>query len=181
MAVIPDNVSMDGESLWLASGLGYWLIDALYLTEIVEEADMLDTHDLGASARRLFEWNPTPFARFELPPVGGPYELEVADIILGNDASAAYITYPQHHFGTDSAVLVVVAEKNIPALIDRRFSYDALTACQPGEQPCYDAFSARYWQQITAGIVPLTVGLIYSPGLNSGFDFVGSGFYQLRV
>ncbi|MCC3159237.1 hypothetical protein LJ737_18490 [Hymenobacter sp. 15J16-1T3B] len=181
MAVLPDNVSMNGESLWLAPGLTYWLIDALYLTEIVEESDRLNRQDLVASARRLFEWNPTPFARFELLPVGGPYELEIADIVLGDEAGSAYAGHPEQHFGTDSAVMVVVAEQNLLTLIERKFSYNDLIECAADEQPYHEVFSARYWQQVTAGIVPVTVGLIYSPGLGAGFDFVGSGFYRLRV
>ncbi|GAB3836199.1 hypothetical protein [Hymenobacter jeollabukensis] len=70
---MPNNISINGERLWLAFGQAYWLIDALYLTEIVAEAHKLDAQDLVASAQHVFEWNPTPFARFELPAASGLY------------------------------------------------------------------------------------------------------------
>ncbi|WP_139362148.1 hypothetical protein [Hymenobacter sp. CRA2] len=172
---------MNGEGLQLAPGHVYWLIDALYLAEIVEEAARLDRHELVESARRLFEWNPTPFARFELPAANDLYELRVADIVFGDEMDPAYAAQPLHYFSTDAAVLLVIAEMYVPLLIERGFTYEALLECQPSEQPYHESFSGQYWQQLTTKFAPHTAGLIYCPGMNAGFDFIGSGFYRLRL
>ncbi|UYZ59045.1 hypothetical protein [Hymenobacter latericus] len=174
-----DNVSLSGESILLAPGQVYWIIDALYLAEAAEGGVEEHSNEVAMQVRDLFPDCYAPFARITVPAGSEPYKFSLTDVVHGDEKDAAFETEAESYFSTDSAVVVVLAETNVPALIRQRFSYDDLI--EPLSDETDQEFGRRYWQQVISDFATHTAGLIFSPGIGSGFDFTGSGMYRVLI
>lgn len=167
-----NNVSLKGEDLFLSLNTEYLVIDALYLNDIRKSLNEVDIHSLQDIQQKVFPYNDFPFG------VVNTGEDRRRIIMIKNIKKETYSNMGKTkgvcYFSSDTGLLVVVA---MTAFVEftKSFDYDQLL------DTLTENFNAEYWMKINSHLKEGDVGLIFSPGLRSGFEFDGGGTYSLRV
>ena len=162
------NISLNGEDLKFKVGIYYYVIDALYINQIKKEQVeiYLDNNFDEYLKTNVFPYTDTPFAKVR-------FNKEVFEISLIQRADYNdYIINDLSYFSTDSGLLVVVNEKYFKRFINN-FDYNKLT------DSIQDDINNQYWMDIISDFEELDIALILAPGINTQFDFNGSGLYRI--
>lgn len=162
------NISRIGESLQLNEENQYIIIDALYLNEIQDKIENLDKDNLLEDIRNKvfgFPFTDTPFA--ELGSNRG--ELLIGSIkVIDNEKSI--IENKNRCFSTDTGLLIVIWTKIIEEFLS---NYDYEQLVDSDTSP----INREYWEKISGKFNSKDLALILTPGMDSGFEFEGSGIY----
>ena len=162
-----ENISLNGEPLKVDSGCIYVIIDALYLNDIKAALpDTKDSQSLSELRRSVFQHTETPFSERK-------FDFDILSIdrikkVLNHDLHKSKHIY----FSSDTG-LVVVIKKEILFLFIKDYNYEQLVddAVQP--------VSIDYWRSVVKALKATDVGLILAPGVESGYEFDGSGTYEI--
>lgn len=161
-----NNLSLNKESLQLNIGKTYILIDALYLNEIKVEKSRINSNNFLQEIRdEIFPYTDTPFAEYKanesIFEIRMIMKVDYKDVVLGNKS----------FFSTDTGLIALIDEKLLLDFLDF-YDYDELVDSL--DKP----INVEYWKKLHAQYGQ-DIGLLLSPGINSGFDFDGSGTYKV--
>lgn len=158
------NISINNDPLELNVGKQYYIIDALYLTEI--KSEFIKAKILPEDIRNeVFPYTDTPFALFR-PNERNFYidqitKVNYEDVIL-EDCS---------FFSTDSGLIVFVAE-DIFAEFLNDFNYEDLV------DSGIELINETYWKKIVSKFKLADAALVLA---DSEKDFDGSGTYRITM
>jgi hypothetical protein len=163
------NLSLNGEDIILNRGK-FIVIDALYLNDIKAKIDSLSTMDLGELRKTIFPYTDVPFAEIKIETT---QRLKISQIqkvayekIADEDKS--------YCFSSDTGLIVFLKET---LLKDFLIGYDYYQLVDSETEPV----NRRYWLELTAKYEAGDTGLVLAPGIDSGYDFEGSGTYKIHL
>lgn len=159
------NISKKGEDIKLISDKNYYVIDALYLNSIKLEITNLDVYLLDKEIEdKIFPYTDAPFAKITTKGFFQVQNIKKTnrDGINPND---------KNYFSSDTGLIVFIAEEILLEFLIV-YDYDILV-----ETITDDNFS--YWDDIISKFNLNSLGLIFAPGIGSGYQFEGSGFYKI--
>ncbi|MEM7110682.1 MAG: hypothetical protein AAF519_20805 [Bacteroidota bacterium] len=165
------NVSTKGEELILKANEIYIVIESLYINDIKREINNLDKENLLSNIKDKvfpFPYTDIPFAMFsthsESFPISSIIKINY-DVIIESEKERC--------FSTDTGLIVIL----IPSILEKFVEYydyedlvDSMTS----------PINLDYWSKITSDIAQDEIGLVLAPGIDSGFDFEGSGVYKIN-
>jgi hypothetical protein len=162
------NVSIKGEDIKLISGKCYYIIDALYLNSIKSEIDALDISLLDEELEgKVFPYMGAPFAKI----IGrGLFQIKNIKRTKYEDMNPD----DKNYFSSDTGLIIFVAEDILLKLLES-YDYDTLVETIIGD------IDFKYWDQIASNFSLYNLGLILAPGVNSGYEFEGSGIYKIEI
>ncbi|MFW6249237.1 MAG: hypothetical protein ACOC4J_05645 [Bacteroidota bacterium] len=163
------NISTNGENIKLQTGKIYYVIDALYLHQIGEELqEIAEDDDLDKILKeKVFPYTDTPFAKITAEKE--TFNINFIESVDCNDIDIDDMSC----FSTDSGLLIVVKEEYLLKLIGS-FNYDKLV------DSFQDDINIQNWEEITSNFKELDMALILAPGINTEFEFTGSGTYKIK-
>jgi hypothetical protein len=162
------NISVNGEDIKLKAGETYYIIDALYLHQIKEDlTEVPENENLDSILNnKVFPYTDTPYAKIIVK--DEIFKINSIQSINYNDVEANDMCC----FSTDSGLLILVKEAYLKELIIC-FDYDKLT------DSVQEDINIQYWEEITSNYEEFETALILAPGVNTMYDFVGSGTYKI--
>jgi len=158
------NISNNNEPLELSISMQYYIIDALYLTEI--KSEFLKANILSKDIRNeVFPYTDTPFALYK-PNESTFYIKQIIkvdyDEVVLDDFS---------FFSTDTGLIVFIAEDILIEFL-KDFNYKDLVDSEN------ELISEKYWKQIVSKFKLADTALVLADSEN---DFDGSGTYKITV
>ncbi|UGU18132.1 hypothetical protein LS482_09655 [Sinomicrobium kalidii] len=163
-----NNISTKGENISLKINEIYFVIDALYLDEIKEKIDKLQIDNLEQDIKEIvFPYTDTPFGKFIT------FENLFEIIRIKKASYDEYRDFNENYFSTDTGLLVII-RKSILIEFAREFNYDDLLDTN------MDDINLTYWHEVTRSFEKQDIALILAPGIESDFEFKGSGFYKIK-
>ncbi|UII32808.1 hypothetical protein LVD17_03045 [Fulvivirga ulvae] len=162
-----NNISLKGEDIKLDIGSQYYVIDALYLNELKEGIDNLQRDILDEEIEsKIFPYTEAPFAKV----IPSKDSFQVRSIKKADREELP--SEERYYFSCDTELILFIKESQLEPFI-KKYNYDDLVDSLTEE------INSEHWKQITEGILQNDIGLILSPGIDSGFEFEGSGFYKI--
>jgi hypothetical protein len=158
------NVSTNNESLELSINNQYYIIDALYITDIKNE--FLKANTLPKDIRSVvFPFTDTPFALYK--PNNSTFSIKQIIKVEYDEVIVEDLTF----FSTDTGLIVFIRED---LLIDflKEFNYDDLVESDN------ELINEKYWEELISNFEPTDIGLVLSDA-DSESDFDGSGTYKI--
>jgi hypothetical protein len=164
------NISAAGEDIQLKPAKDYYLIDALYLSEIKKGIDLdQDKNCLEEKIQNeVFPYTHAPFARI----YANNNLISVSSIKKADDID--YEMGDFQYFSSDTGIVLLIEKSLFPYFI-AHFDYNELVESSDF------IINKEYWGNLVSKIEDDLVGIIIAPGIGSGYDFEGSGFYQIDV
>lgn len=158
------NLSINNESLELSIGNQYYIIDALYLTDIKKE--FLITNTLPKDIRKeIFQYTDTPFAQYKpketIFKINQFIKVDYDDIIL-EDFS---------FFSTDTGLIIFILEDIFVEFL-KDFNFENLVDSQN------ELINKQYWEQLISKFNVKSIALVLAEA-DSENDFDGSGTYKI--
>lgn len=161
------NISLHGEPVKLKRHNTYYLIDAGYLQEIGRNIGEVSVDNMDDDIKRkIFPYTDFPYAKLYVE-----NEAFAVDSIEATDEDN-FDGPAQLCFATDAALVLLIAE-NIFFELSKTFDYYKLIESED------DLINYDYWSAFISLYELYDVALIQAPGVNSGYDFEGSGFYRI--
>lgn len=163
------NISLNGEQIKLKPHTFYYIIDALYITDIKGKLDELNSVDIEKQLReKVFAFPNTdlPFAKYYTH--ADSFSIEQIKQVNYNDVQTKDSTY----FATDTGLLIIV-KADIILDFSKEFDYEDVINSD------VDLFNKDYWNNIASKYDANDLALIIAPGVGSGFDLQGSGTYRV--
>ncbi len=157
---------MNGEPISLRIGKQYIVIDALYLMYIKDLLPRLSGVNLDDIRKMAFPYTDTPFA--EYAPSSTSFLLSDMKTI----SSSQIKNDDKRIFAVDSGMIIFV---NIEILIDFLLVYDFYELL--GRTDTLIDFGL--WTNWVSNHEALDTAIIVSPDIEAGFEFQGSGMYQI--
>lgn len=163
------HISLQGEDIALGINKTYVVIDALYLDDIKHEIDSLNiTNLVGEIREKVFPFIDIPFAMVmmkdaNLFPVQNIQQIDYNSISDSDKRTC---------LASDTGLLVFIDE-NLIYEFTKNFSYDDLV------DSAIDPININYWNDIISSFDQSTLGLVLAPGIDSGYEFEGSGTYKI--
>lgn len=165
------NISFNKEPVLLNKEKYYYVIDALYLMDIKESLQVINekravnNENLNILVKKVFPYCRIPFALYK--PHKTAFSLEQIKKISNNIE-----VVQDSYFATDTGLLVAIATD---LLVDfsQRFDYYELINSENG------LLNLVFWEQMVSHYDYKDAALIIAPGFDSGFDFDGSGSYEI--
>lgn len=165
------NISIEGESLSINEG-NYIIIDGLYLDNIknyITSNKIENNISLNKLKSKLFAYpkTNTPFAiiklnqrtKFNVHSVRkSDYNSEDEDI--------------EQCLSTDTGLLIII-NTNLLVKFILKYDFNKLVDIPP--------IDSSYWRSLTQEFDDNDIGLLLNPGINSGFEFDGSGYYKIVI
>jgi len=165
--MIMNNVSCNGEELILKPYKIYYIIDALYLNNIKEDINNLDLNQLDNEIKeKIFPYSYAPFAKVTF----SKEHFRIKDIKKADYDELT--TEDTNYFSSDTGLILLIEESLFITFI-KDYDYEELV------DSMVDVINYEYWKKITSSFDSNKIGLILSPGINSGYEFEGSGFYKI--
>lgn len=162
------NVSIDGEPIQLCVDTEYIVIDPLYLSDIKEEMSIFDMENAYEVIKeRVFPYTSEPFAEYK--PNLSTFSVDKIKYADPEEDER----YNKNSFDSDSG-LVIFCNKDLLQKFIVLFDYDELVESDK------EIISTQYWRQKTSRFSYSDFALILAPGIDSGYDFVGSGTYTIK-
>jgi len=162
------NTSVNKESINLNKKKKYIVIDGLYLNSIKDELHSIDEKNLYSDIRnKIFPYSDTPFAEF----IPRKTEFNINQIKRVPDDSLS-LEKENNLFSTDTGLIFFV-EVEIFLKFIKIYSYDDLLNSST------DIINKSYLENIFKNFPENSVGILLTPGIGSGVEFVGSGTYKI--
>jgi len=166
-----NNISLNGESIYLKPNVHYIAIDPLYTYDIKPRIIDLKEDNFDFILRNeIFPYTEAPFAALFF----SSNSKDEMKINISNIKSANYNDNLDNCFSCDTG-LVVFIERVIAIDFINLFDYDLLVESS-NELP----INVEYWDGFKKKFNSESYGLIMSLGTNSNSEFAGSGFYTIE-
>ncbi|MGE8341583.1 MAG: hypothetical protein ACN6OI_11150 [Flavobacterium sp.] len=158
------NISKNNESLELSIGKQYYIIDALYVTDIKNE--FLKANILPKDIRNeVFPFTDTPFALYKannnIFSINQIKKVDYDEVVL-EDLS---------FFSTDTGLIVFLREDLLVDFL-KEFNYDDLVNSDD------ELINEKYWEELVSNFESTDFGLVLAD-MDSNNDFDGSGTYKV--
>ena len=161
-----NNISFKGENILLNAKKTYYVIDALYLNDIRAGFEDLNQDRLDQEIReKIFPYTDAPFAKVLL--LNSVFHISNIKKANHNDL----LSDEKSCFSSDTGLILLIEETLLASII-RNYNYEDLI------DSLTEPINLDYWKNMTS-ILANGIGLILAPGVGSGYDFEGSGFYKL--
>lgn len=163
-----NNLSNSGETIELEINEVYIVIDPLYVENIRRGITFVNSEDIFVDIRkRIFPYTDTPFAEFI--PSESDFKIENIKWVdcqnsVKNENSICSV---------DSGFLIFINKKFF-ADFTMVFDWGRLII----DEISY--LSSVYWESISNRYPTKSIALVSAPGIDSGYDFVGSGLYRIE-
>lgn len=162
------NVSTKGEDIKLISDKCYYVIDSLYLNSIKAEIANLNRPLLDKEIEeKVFPYAEAPFAKIT---TGSSFHVQNIKKIKYTDISPN----DKNYFSSDTGLILFVAEEILLELLEC-YDYNNLV------ETITEDINFNYWDSIASKFSLNTLGLILAPGVDSGYEFEGSGIYKIEA
>lgn len=162
-----DNISFKRNYIEFNEGVNYLIIDALYFTCIktymIEKGIQIKIND---DKTLIFPYNEIPFTW---------YKAESNFLYIHQIKKFNYSDLQLHidnAFSSDTGLILCISEGILYSVLND-FNFDDLVDSN-SEPICFD-----YWQNLTNKFQHKDIGLILPTGIDSGFEFEGSGIYYI--
>jgi hypothetical protein len=161
------NILINNGFLELKVGNNYIVIDALYINDIKEQiSDLNEFNFLEEIKEKVFIYCNTPFVKYSPEKKFFTMNQIVKFFDETTDSDNKCV------FSTDTGLVLFIEEKFIKEFI-QLFNYDYLVDEKD------DLLNLEYWNSIISNYEFNSFGIVVAPGINSGYDFGGSGRYYL--
>lgn len=169
------NVSLHSERITLNPGSRYFVIDTLYVNDLARE----DLPSVGPDAfirDRVFSYPhaQTMFVLIDIRERSEELVVHVGDILSVTDEVAE--ANVDSCFVTDTGLIVFVREENLSDLVSALDFYELVDT-----NGAHETVDLEYWDRIAGRYHLNDLALMVSPGLDSGYEFVGSGLYMIDI
>ena len=166
-----NNISLDGESIYLKPNINYIGIDPLYANNIKRRITDLKEDNFDFIVRNeIFPYTDAPFATLFFNSNGSDeVKIDISNIKWASDDDKS-----DNCFSCDTG-LVLFIERVIAIDFINLFDYDLLV-----ESSNRIPINVEYWDEFKKKFDMQSYGLILSLGINSNSDFTGSGFYKIE-
>jgi len=158
------NISKNNEPLELSIGKQYYIIDALYITDIKNE--FLKANTLPKDIRNeVFPFTDTPFALYKANNTSfsiNQIKKVDYDEVIFEDFS---------FFSTDTGLIVFLREDLLVDFL-KEFNYDDLVNSDD------ELINEKYWEELVSNFESTDFGLVLA-NMDSNNDFDGSGTYKI--
>lgn len=162
-----NNISLTGEDVMVKAGNSYYVIDALYINEIKTYSNELTGKITDQEIRqKVFPYTDNPFAK--ITPISNIFKVQ--NIKKVNNSTLSSLN--ENYFSCDTGLIILI-RSSLLAKIIKDFDYDLLVDSLTEE------INLNYWRKITEAKNYKDIALILAPGVNSGFQFEGSGLYKI--
>ncbi len=161
------NISTNKEKIRLNKGKTYYILDALYLSNINENIEVIDKNNLDDI-----------IAKTVFPDAVGPFIKYTSKTGIFDPAEIKKIKYSKEIeqnpcvLSVDSGLLIFVEEHIILTIIEL-FDFDTLL------DSTTFLYNVEYAKQLLSQFNENDIALIFSPGVSYNFDFDGSGLYLI--
>lgn len=163
-----ENISLNGEVLNLTDGQTYYIIDALYLNDISKDIEGASKQiDDNYIIKEFFPFTIAPFCKIILD----KSIFKIDRIKKANDEDEQTLG-KYKCFSSDTGLILFIKE-SIFLSVASKFDYEELV-----DHPI-DPINIEYWKSLTNGLKAEDIGLVLAPGIDSGYDFEGGGFYEI--
>ena len=156
------NISFQDNDIILEKDSNYIVIDPLYISEINNNV-IVETSDFNQIRKDCFPYTATPFTTFK----SNLNTFSINRIKRSDD-----IDNNLNLFSIDSGSVIFIKE-NIFFDFITSFNYNELF------ESSVDLINQDYWNLITNEYKVNSVGIILSTGINSNYEFDGSGTYKI--
>jgi hypothetical protein len=159
-----NNISLNKEDIQLNVGR-YLVVDALYLNEIKEYFKINKVLNSIDDIRKLvFPYTNSPFAEYNS-------ENAVFCIIQIKKIDVEKVDICEKKcFSVDSGLILFLQDS---VLYDFLYKYDFEELVESNSE----IINMKYWESLVASFDFKSIAAIVSPGIDSGFEFDGSGIY----
>jgi hypothetical protein len=158
------NISTNNEPLELSINKKYYVIDALYLTDIKNE--LLKNNILPKDIRReVFPYTDTPFAQYK-----SSKNVFFVNQIIKVDYDEVF-SEDFSFFSSDTGLIVFIFEDILVEFL-KDFNYEDLVDSEN------ELIDEKYWEQLVSKFNPTEVGLVLANADNEN-KFDGSGTYKI--
>jgi hypothetical protein len=162
------NISLNGGDIIIQSNTSFYVIDALYINDIRKNLNDLDRSNLIEDIRKqVFPYTRTPFLEKEFKSNHDIIKFQIKKIQKADRKDNCF-----ECFSSDTGLIVFVAKFIFEHFINE-FDYNEII------KTTNDSINIKYWESLEEKYGGLNCGLIFSPGINRGFDFDGSGLYKI--
>ncbi|HYD90648.1 MAG TPA: hypothetical protein VEA37_04070 [Flavobacterium sp.] len=162
------NVSTKGEDIKLISDKCYYVIDALYLNNIKSEIDDLDMRFLDKDVEeKVFPYTEAPFAKIT---GRGLFQVKNIKKIKYEDINPN----DKNYFSSDTGLIIFVTEESFLAFLEG-YDFNSLV------DTIAEDINLNYWDGIASKFSQNALGLILAPGIDSEYEFEGSGIYKIET
>lgn len=162
------NYSPNGRPVELIANEYYYVIDSLYLTNISKAWSTLDADNIEEEIRiKVFPYMSSPFGKFL-----ASKKFEISRF----NKSEREVTPEERlseSFSSDTGLVVFIRESRFKEIASD-FDYDELTDADSN-----DLVNKKYWESVTKRVSANEIALALAPGIGSGFEFDGGGFYEI--
>lgn len=158
------NISKNNESLELSIGKQYYIIDALYVTDIKNE--FLKANILPKDIRNeVFPFTDTPFALYKAN--SNIFSINQIKKVDYDEVVSAELSF----FSTDTGLIVFLREDLLVDFL-KEFNYDDLVNTED------ELINEKYWEELVSNFESTDFGLVLAD-MDSNNDFDGSGTYKV--
>ncbi|MDO5638147.1 MAG: hypothetical protein Q4G18_13005 [Myroides sp.] len=158
------NISLHNNNIVLEKDSNYIVIDPLYITEINNNILVDKTADFNQVREKCFPYTDTPFTTFK----SNLNTFSINRLKKSDDIDNDNLKL----FSIDSGSVIFIKE-NIFFDFITSFNYDELF------ESSVDLINKDYWNLISNKYKLNDLGIIVSTGINSAYEFDGSGTYKI--
>lgn len=163
-----NNISFNGETIDLISNKTYYFIDPMYLSKIRSRMSEMRNDDIDRfMIEEVFPYAEYPFCKIS---IHSNY-LDITQIKYVDEDDDELVE-EDNLVITDSGILLICEESYIIDVI-KEFDFDELldSSVELVNRDYFSNFSSQ----------DKYLGLVIAPGMDSGFEFVGSGLYRIDI
>jgi hypothetical protein len=161
------NFSTNGEPIRIEAGVKYIVIDALYLNDIKEKELEINTIDYWQKVKNeLFPYTDFPFAEIV-------FTTDTLHINQIKKIDYEEFAEDPNLFSTDTGLILVLKDEILDSFL-KKYDYEKLVDCMGS-----DFVNLAYLQTVADNFNLTDLAIIAAPGIDTDFDFDGSGTYSV--
>lgn len=163
------NISIDGDPIKLEIDATYYVIDTLYLDRVCVYLKNNGNPQLSPEEikTKIFPYSGYPFAIYKAA-------MDALDCNMITRNRDYNLTFPNNCFDTDTGLISFI-KKAIFHDFSKLSNYGKLVDSNDVSVP----INLKFWQEIIKPFKYEDVALLLAPGIDSDYDFTGSGSYKI--
>lgn len=162
-----NTISTNGEPIRIEAGARYIIIDAMYLNDIKEKELDINTIDYWQKEKNdLFPYTDFPFAEIV-------FTTDTLHINQIKKIDYEEFAEDPNLFSTDTGLILILKDEILDSFL-KLYDYEKLVDCMGA-----DLLTSAYLQTVAGNFNLTDLAIIMAPGIDTGFDFDGSGTYSI--
>lgn len=162
------NISIQGIDISLNFGKCYYVIDALYLNSIKFEVDNLDKRIFDKEIEeKIFPYAYAPFAKITAKSI---FQVRGIKKVKYEEINPK----EKNYFSSDTGLILFIMNEIFIEFLEN-YDYNILT------ESITEIINFSYWDNIVSKFERNDLGLILAPGIDSEYEFDGSGIYKIET